>query len=93
MLDEVIKEIAPHNRLLMDSLKINNAIKDVATISKLFSNDALAGVVMVSPINLSIVIFKSSNTFLSPLTYPPWGDMLSIAFYCLNSIARRNINH
>ncbi len=45
MLDRVTRTIACQSRAEIDSLKMHRAIKEVATISKLFSNDALAAAV------------------------------------------------
>jgi len=42
ILDTVIKIIALHSLLLMGSLNTFKAIRDVATISKLLSNETLA---------------------------------------------------
>lgn len=49
ILEIVIKEIAIHICLPTASLKTNKAITAVATISKLFSKDAFAEVVIVRP--------------------------------------------
>ena len=50
ILDNVIKKIAVHILFPTASLKINNAIIAVATISKLFNKEAFDDVVFVSPI-------------------------------------------
>ena len=49
MLAMVTRAIANHNLFETASLKITNAIMDVATISKLFSKDTFAEFVMVIP--------------------------------------------
>lgn len=49
ILDNVMSTIAIHMRLPTVSLKMIRATSEVATISKLFNNEAFAGVVMESP--------------------------------------------
>lgn len=64
MLETVIREIAPHSLFLMDSLNIIKAIIYVATISKLFSKEAFAAEVVVSPIIKNIGATISNATIL-----------------------------
>ena len=54
--------IANHNLLEITSLKINNAIIDVATISKLFNNETLAEFVLVIPSINKIGAIMSKTT-------------------------------
>lgn len=62
ILDSVISEIAIHILLPIAPLNINKAISDVATISKLFSSEAFAAVVMLSP------IIKQTGAAISNIT-------------------------
>ena len=50
ILASVIKIIALQSLLVMRSLKMNNAMSDVATISKLLSKETFSGVAVVRPI-------------------------------------------
>ena len=50
ILASVTSEIAAQSRFEIFSLKIKSAIRDVATISKLFSSEAFDAVVALSPI-------------------------------------------
>ena len=63
----VTKPIAAHSFLEMTSLKITNAIKEVATISKLLSNETFAAFVLLIPNIKRIGAIISSTTI--PIVY------------------------
>ena len=62
MLARVISPMAAHSRREMASPKMNRAMMEVATISKLFSSEALAAVVRLSPSMRKIGAAMSSAT-------------------------------
>jgi hypothetical protein len=63
-LDTTIKAMASHILLGTVSLKNTNAMVEVATISKLFSSDAVEAVVIVSP-TMSSIGAKISNATIA----------------------------
>ena len=63
MLAKVMSATTIHIRLPTASLNTKNAIKEVATISKLFSREALAGVVIDSP-NINAIGAAMSKTIM-----------------------------
>ena len=62
-LDKATKAIASHSRLEMASLNTTKAIIEVATISKLFSKEALAEVVFNRP-NIKKIGASISKTIM-----------------------------
>ena len=62
-LERTISAIAPQRRLLILSLKISMAIKEVATISKLLSRDAFSAVVRARP-SIKKIGAKTSSTIM-----------------------------
>ena len=62
MLDRVIRPMASHSRRLIFSRKTIRAMRAVATISKLFSREALAEVVRVRPTMRQMGAAMSSST-------------------------------
>ena len=60
----VTKTIADHSLLEITSLKTTSAIKEVATISKLFSSDTLAEFVLLIP-SISKIGAAISNTTIA----------------------------
>ena len=88
-LESVTRTMANHNFLLIASMKIINAIKEVATISKLFSSEAFAALHLVNPIIKKIGAAISKTTIAT--VYGSSFFVKGSSFLCLLNFSKRYI--